>query len=166
MDLTNAIDYAAHLPGGSVFKDWGRGLPSAGQTEKLPKVYWLAGRGPTTCAFQLDVIPSEPTAVERFGLFAIAIAAEKILRICMLGRSQVGSELLGENKAVSITMVRTDAPRLGYWKGSWIETLALENGIELQVASLNTTEPATRGSIMQLDVDDYLDQKDSTLDES
>ena len=106
--------------------------------------------GPTTCALELDVIPSEPLAVENFGLANVATAANNILNICLYGRSQIGSELLGETKGVSASLVRTDTPRLRKWNRGGLLRLPLRNGADLLVGSLTTTKSAADSAVLQL----------------
>ena len=137
--LVNGLAYASTLPDGKVFKDWGRGLPNTATTMKLPKVFWLSRRGPSTCALDLDVIPSDLSAVENFTLKDVATVAERILSVCLYGRSQVGTELLGDTKRVMAKLVRADMPRIRKWKQGNLERLALRNGVELLTASLNST---------------------------
>lgn len=63
-DLTDAIAYLARLPGENNLKTWGRRLPSTPDTQKVPKIYWIVGRGPTTCAvrtyFSDSSLPQSP----------------------------------------------------------------------------------------------------------
>ena len=148
-DLAGALIYASLLPGGNDLKTWGRFLPSAGNTEKLPKLYWLAGRGPTTCALELDAIPANPHAVEEFGLKAVAEATDRILNVCLYGRSQVGNETLGRTKGIVAKLGRTDGPRFRKWPKGGFERLALANGVELLAGSIIEIKPATEGTVLR-----------------
>lgn len=147
-DLAGALTYAASLPRGNDLKKWGRSLPSAGATENLPKIYWLAGRGPTTCAVELDAVPTNPDAVEEFGLKVVAEAAAMIVNICVYGQSRVGNETLGPTKGVVAELRRTDTPRFRIWHKGEFERLALANGAELLAASIIEIKPATDRTVL------------------
>ncbi|KAI4089860.1 MAG: hypothetical protein LQ344_005119 [Seirophora lacunosa] len=120
-ELAYALDTASHLPYSNDPKEWGRGLPSTDFTEHLPKVYWLPGRGPLTCALALDAEPGFPDAREVFRIGDVARAATGIVNRCLIARRQVGSEGLGRTGRVLAKLVRTDAPRAGRWEGRWRE---------------------------------------------
>lgn len=60
-DLTDAIAYLSRLPNENNLRAWGRHLPTGPDTEKVPKVYWIVGRGPTTCAVHVECVFSELT---------------------------------------------------------------------------------------------------------
>ena len=127
-------------------KDWGRDLPSTAFTEKLPKLFWLAGRPiPSTCGIDIDVAPDIPLAVESFDLMAVALAAEKILRICLYGRSQVGNEPLGPTKHVLATMRRINPPGLLDRMEDGSEIMRFKNGMKLFAMSVNATKPMIHG---------------------
>ena len=137
--LVNGLAYAATLPDGKVSKEWGRNLPNTATTMKLPKAFWLSRRGLSTCALELDGIPTDRSAVGNFTLKDVATAAERILSVCLYGRSQVGTELLGDTKRVMAEMVRSDMPRIRKWNQGEMERLTLRYGVELLSASLNST---------------------------
>lgn len=140
--LSNVLAYAARIPSKNIRKDWGRGLPSSAFTGKLPKLFWLAGRPiPSTCGINVDVDPVNPLAVEKFDLMAVAVAAEKILRICLYGRSQVGSEPLGLTKHVLATMTRINPPGLLDQMEGRLEIIRFKNGVKLFAMSVNATKP-------------------------
>ncbi|KAL8861914.1 MAG: hypothetical protein Q9178_001783 [Gyalolechia marmorata] len=111
-ELVYALTYASGLPANLKAKEWGRGLRSTDFTEHLPKVYWLPGRGPQTCAVSLDVDPLYPEAREVFKLADIAVAATRIINLCLIGRRQVGRDFLGPTGKVIGKLVRTDAPMI------------------------------------------------------
>lgn len=60
-ELTDAIAYLSRLPNENNVKAWGRHLPTGPDTEKVPKVYWIVGRGPRTCAVHVECVFSELT---------------------------------------------------------------------------------------------------------
>ena len=111
-ELVYALTYASRLPPNLKAKEWGRGLRSTDFTEHLPKVYWLPGRGPQTCAISLDVDPLYPEAREVFKLADIAFAGTRIIHLCLISRRQVGSDPLGPTNRVIAKLVRTDAPMI------------------------------------------------------
>lgn len=147
--LANALAYAAVLPRGSDEKDWGRRLPNTAFTEKLPKLYWINGLGPTTCALQLDVVAGDYLSVETFSLKDVAITTEKIVRVCLFGRSQVGYELLGETEHVEARLIRTDVTGLQDLESSRLERMHLGSGVELLAMSFNASKPAMDGAVVQ-----------------
>lgn len=111
-DLTNAIAFASRLPGENVLKSWGRHLPETPDTVKLPKVYWLSGRGPTTCAVHVDVSAEEYFAVDEFRLRSVGVAAESVVAQCLLRLSQIGFSYPSPSQHVYAKIVRTDDPFL------------------------------------------------------
>lgn len=144
--LSTVLAYAARIPSKNIRKDWGRGLPSTAFTETLPKLFWLAGRPiPSTCGINIDVAPGTPLAVEKFDLMAVAVAAEKILRICLYGRSQVGSEPLGPTKHVLATMRRINPPGPLDQMESGLEIMRFKNGVKLYAMSVNATKAMIHG---------------------
>ena len=149
-DLADALKYAASLPRGNELKKWGRQLPSAGNTERVPKVYWLAGRGPTTCAVELDAVPANPDAVEEFGLKLVAEAANRIVNTCIYGQSRVGNETLGPTKGIVAELRRTDSLRSRIWHKDGFERVALANGAVLLAGSIIEIKPATDRTILGL----------------
>ena len=65
-------------------KEWGRELPTTLDTQKVPKVFWISGRGPTTCAIHVDVDAYNPTAVDSFRFSDVASAAEEVIAQCLV----------------------------------------------------------------------------------
>lgn len=55
-DLTQAIAYLSRLPNENNVKAWGRRLPTGPETQNVPKVYWIVGRGPKTCAVHVECV--------------------------------------------------------------------------------------------------------------
>ena len=71
-------------------KVWGRLLPTAFDTQHIPKVFWISGRGPTTCAIHVDVDAFNPFAVDSFRLSDVASAAEEVIAQCLVPNRKVG----------------------------------------------------------------------------
>ena len=69
---------------------WGRGLPTTLDTQKVPKVFWISGRGPTTCAIHVDVDAYDTFAVDHFRLSDVASGAEDVIAQCLVPKSKVG----------------------------------------------------------------------------
>ena len=90
--------------------------------------------------------PDEPFAIERFTLSQVARAADRILNICLLGRSQVGSELLGEHKKVEARLVRMDSPGARFWRYRHSSRLATDIGDPTAIG-LNATKPVIEGAL-------------------
>ncbi|KAL8722662.1 MAG: hypothetical protein Q9225_000894 [Loekoesia sp. 1 TL-2023] len=111
-DLVAALFYGSRLPHQDDAKTWGRGLPSDLHTESLPKLYWLAGRGPQTCAINLDADPLHPDARETFRLRAVAIGAARIEEVCLKNRREIGRDHLGPTGLVVAKLVRSEVPNM------------------------------------------------------
>ncbi len=89
-DLTDAIRWLSSLPNENNVKAWGRRLPTTLDTQKVPKVFWISGRGPTTCAVHVDVDPYDLWAVDNFRLSDVASAGEEVVAQCLSAKSKVG----------------------------------------------------------------------------
>lgn len=111
-ELILALRGASRQPPYNEPKEWGRGLPETATTEYLPKVYWLPGRGPLTCALSLDVDPLYPDGREVFSLVDVAFAASQIVVLCLSRKREVGSDRLGRTGQVLAKLVRTDGPAI------------------------------------------------------
>ena len=71
-------------------KAWGRRLPTTLETQKVPKVFWISGRGPTTCAIHVDVDAYDLFAVDDFRLSDVASAGEEVVAQCLSAKSKIG----------------------------------------------------------------------------
>ena len=71
-------------------KAWGRGLPTTLDTQKVPKIFWISGRGPSTCAIHVDVDAYDLFAVDDFRLADVASAGEQVVSQCLAAKSKVG----------------------------------------------------------------------------
>ena len=111
-ELANAIIYAGNLPEYRAPRSWGRGLQDNETATKIPKLYWLPGRGPSSCALQIDVQPPNVFAVEKFTLTDVGVAAAMIINFCLIENRKLGLESLGETKQVDAVMMRADGPML------------------------------------------------------
>ena len=89
-DIAEAIHWLSRLPNENNMKAWGRGLPSTLDTEKVPKVFWISGRGPTTCAVHVDVDAYDTLAVDDFRVSDVASAADEVIAQCLVKKSKVG----------------------------------------------------------------------------
>ncbi|KAF6224283.1 hypothetical protein HO133_010858 [Letharia lupina] len=89
-DLLEAISWLSRMPGENNMKAWGRRLPTTLDTQKVPKVYWISGRGPTTCAVHVDVDSYDLWAVDDFRLADVASAGEEVVAQCLSAKSKVG----------------------------------------------------------------------------
>lgn len=113
-ELIRAINILARHPDHSKEKIWGRGLPSNARTENIPKtyIYAPAGRGPLTCALDLDADPLHPHAREIFRLQAVATAGSRIVDTCLAARSQIGRAPVGPTGSVFAKIARSESPVL------------------------------------------------------
>lgn len=89
-DITEAVSLLSRIPGENTMKAWGRQLPTTPDTEKVPKVFWISGRGPTTCAIHMDVDAYDTWAVDFFRLSDVASAADEVISQCLVAKSKVG----------------------------------------------------------------------------
>ena len=89
-DLIDAISWLSRLPGENNMKAWGRRLPTTLDTQKVPKVFWISGRGPTTCAVHVDVDSYDLWAVDNFRLADVASAGEEVVAQCLSAKSKIG----------------------------------------------------------------------------
>ena len=71
-------------------KAWGRNLPTTDTTQNLPKVFWIAGPGPTTCAIHVDVDSYNVWAVDNFRLSDVAFAADNVIAQCLIPKGKIG----------------------------------------------------------------------------
>ena len=110
-ELASAIAWLAHRPGEDGLKSWGRRLPTAAETENLPKTYYIVGAVlPTTCAVQVDVDRTDPLAVDAFWQRDVAASVETVVDRCLLRRRLVGLDYPGEAEHVYVMILRTDVP--------------------------------------------------------
>lgn len=109
-DLTDAIAYLSRLPEENNLKTWGRRLPSTANSQKVPKIYWIVGRGPTTCAVHVDVNADDTFAVDTFRVKAVGLATERVVSRCLVGQRKIGLEYPSGGQHVYAKVVRTDSP--------------------------------------------------------
>ena len=90
IDIAEAVGWLSQLPRENDMKAWGRGLPTTSDTQQIPKVFWISGRGPVTCAIHVDVDAYSPFAVESFRLSDVALAAEEVIAQCLIPKRKIG----------------------------------------------------------------------------
>ena len=88
--IVEAISWLSRMPGENTMKAWGRNLPTTLDTQKVPKVFWISGRGPTTCAVHVDVDAYVPWAVDDFRVSDVATVGGQVLAECLVARSKIG----------------------------------------------------------------------------
>lgn len=140
-DLTNAIASVSRLPGENIVKAWGRHLPETSDTVNLPRVYWVSGRGPTTCAVHVDVSADDYFAVDEFRLRSVGVAAERVVAQCLLRLNQIGFSYPSPSRHVYAKIVRTDNPVLSE---------LLRNSTVLSLQSSNMTNLLQSVSVSSL----------------
>lgn len=135
-ELTEAIDMLSRLPGENNMRAWGRRLPTTDLTQNLPKVFWIAGRGPTTCAVHVDVDEDDYFAVDDFRVRSVGMAAGRVVAQCLVARGKIGLAYPGQGH-VYVRIVRTDTPfELNVVDPSRVQSLALPNSTDtLQIAT-------------------------------
>ena len=90
-EIAEAVALLSRLPGENEKKAWGRNLPNTDISQRIPKVFWISGRGPRTCAIHVDVDAYDPLAVDEFRLSDVAAAGEEVINQCLLPpRRKVG----------------------------------------------------------------------------
>ncbi|KAL9606009.1 MAG: hypothetical protein Q9179_000797 [Wetmoreana sp. 5 TL-2023] len=105
-ELVLRMLHASFMPHVNEPKTYGRGLQNEGAMESLPKIYWLGGLGPSTCAVHLDADNNFPDARETFRFQDLALAARKTVNVCLEGRRYLGSDSLGFTHHVVAKIVR------------------------------------------------------------
>ena len=111
-ELIDALEYLARFPPYNTPHTWSRHLEDTSSSRKLPKDYWLQGRGPSTCAIHIDVVPWNLDAEESFELRTVASLGEVVVEQCVVRRRQLGLAYPGLRELVQARIVRTDAPWL------------------------------------------------------
>ena len=89
-DIAEAISWLSRMPDENNMKAWGRRLPTTLDTQNVPKVVWLSGRGPTTCAIHVDVDAYDTFAIDDFRLSDVALAAKDVIDQCLIAKRKVG----------------------------------------------------------------------------
>ena len=110
--LVEAIEYLSGMPGENNVRSWGRHLPTTPQTMKVPKVYWIGGRGPDTCAVHVDVRSTDLFAVDSFRQSDVARSATRVVAACLVRQLKLGLDYPTELEHVYVKIVRSDAPFL------------------------------------------------------
>lgn len=134
-ELIDALEYLAHFPPYSSPQAWSRHVEDSVSTRKLPKDYWLQGRGPSTCAIHIDVVPWNLDAEETFELKNVAGLGEIIVEQCLVRRRQFGLAYPGLRELVQARIVRTDAPWLKGKTTVIRNVVSLGNGTNLWEAT-------------------------------
>jgi hypothetical protein len=132
--LIDALTLLSSSPPYNTPKLWSRLVEDTDSTLKLPKDYWLQGRGPETCAVHIDVVGSDHHNQARneegggggggggrgdwraendtFTLGSVANVMEIVVEQCLVRRRELGWGCPGVKGAVGARVVRTDAPWL------------------------------------------------------
>ena len=136
-ELAEAIDYLSRRPGENDIMAWGRRLPTTRHTQKLPKVYWISGRGPSTCAIHIDVNPTDYFAVDSFNQSRVASCASRVVQQCLAQQGLLGLDYPTAEEHVYVKVVRSDSPMLLDTLGAHeVENVALPDSMNvLHVAS-------------------------------
>jgi len=128
--LIDALTLLSSSPPYNTPKLWSRLVEDTPTTLKLPKDYWLQGRGPETCAVHIDVVGSDHHNQARneegggrgggnwraendtFTLGSVANVMEIVVEQCLVRRRELGWGCPGVKGTVGARVVRTDAPWL------------------------------------------------------
>ena len=113
-DIADAVSFLSRLPRENNMKAWGRGLPTTDDTQKVPKIFWISGRGPVTCAIHVDVDAYDLWAVDDFRLSDVASAAEEVIAQCLIPRRKVGLAYPAGVDGLVYAKVRRLKERHGY----------------------------------------------------
>ena len=111
-ELIDALEGLSHLHPFNIPKLWSRSVEDTLTTLKLPKDYWLQGRGPSTCAIHVDAVPWNTSAEETFSLASASIVAEIIVEQCLIRGKKLGWAYPGPREQVQVKILRTDSPWL------------------------------------------------------
>ena len=139
-ELIDSIEALSRIPPFNTPKLWSRHVEDTAETLKLPKDYWLQGRGPSTCAFHVDVVPwGDLNGNDTFSFRGMATAGEIIVEQCLVKRRKLGLAYPGVKELVQVRVIRTDAPWLKDKVGKVRNVFRLWNGTNLYEA---TDEPS------------------------
>ena len=146
-ELIDALEFLARYPPYNLPMTWSRHVEDTSSNRKLPKDYWLQGRGPSTCAIHIDAVPWNVDAEESFQLKSVANLGEVLVEQCVVRRRQLGLAYPGIRELVQVRIVRTDAPWLKGKTTVIKNVVRLGNGTSLWEATdkprafLNGTRP-------------------------
>ena len=138
-EVVNKLLDRSRGPGGLANKEWGRGLENTATTVHLPKIFWVAGAGPRTCAVIVDVDDRYPEVIERFNIGDVGHAAEYVENACLFRKGEVGTEKVGVEKKVGVKLERVSVnmlPRVGVG----LVHIGREDGRYLLSAELNASD--------------------------
>jgi len=114
--LIDALTLLSSSPPYNTPKLWSRLVEDTDSTLKLPKDYWLQGRGPETCAVHIDVVGSDHHNQARneeggggggggrgdwraendtFTLGSVANVMEIVVEQCLVRRRELGGDVRG-----------------------------------------------------------------------
>ncbi|KAG7009739.1 hypothetical protein G7Y79_00001g000110 [Physcia stellaris] len=103
--LTDALAYASQLYPSP--RRWGRHLVSSGETEELPRWFWIESPRPTTtCAVVVDIGRRDRWVVDTFPMLDVARAASVVYQRCLVGRGQEGLEFVNDDAHAYVKMTR------------------------------------------------------------
>ena len=108
VELVSTMLAFSRRPGGSIPKRWGRNVENTPTSVHIPKQFWITGDGPRTCAVVVDSVFADFEVTEILTLSAVAFAAERILRTCVLFRGFIGLDQIGERQKIVVSIVRVD----------------------------------------------------------
>ena len=107
IELVDSMQKVGELPRLRATKQWGRHLANTATTVRLPKLFWIDGKGPTTCGLEIDIDPQAPNnAVESFGLSDIGLAGGNVMDLCLFQHNMLGKDGLGPGKQDEAKMVK------------------------------------------------------------
>ena len=149
-ELIDALESLSRLPPFNAAKTWSRNVEDTVTTQQLPKDYWVQGRGPSTCAIHIDIVPyGNINAEDSFDLRSVANAGEIVIEQCLVRRRNLGTEYPGRKENIQVRIVRTDAPWLKGKITNVTNVLRLGNGTSLFVA---TDKPKKHGTAAGADI--------------
>ena len=88
--LLDALYQLSHIPGQNDPKEYGRTMQTDRYSEKIPRVYYLAGPENYNCALYIDVEITDFYAVDTFRLEDLARAASTIFNVCLVNLGKLG----------------------------------------------------------------------------
>lgn len=131
-ELIDSIEALSLIPPYNTPKLWSRLVEDTTTSLKLPKDYWLQGRGPSTCAIHVDVAPwGDLRANDTFTFRGMSTAGEIIVEQCLVKRRNLGLAYPGVKEIVQVRILRTDAPWFKRKVGTVTNLFRLSNGTSL-----------------------------------
>ncbi|KAL8790653.1 MAG: hypothetical protein Q9213_000501 [Squamulea squamosa] len=107
--LIDGIELLSYQPHENIAKHWGRHLPTAAYSERLPRWYYISGTERAhTCLVVVDIGETDLTSVGVFPLRNVAVAASIAFFECLVGKQQIGLEFATDEGPVYVKVMKLE----------------------------------------------------------